>query len=77
MPSSQLPLLSRPLLPNHAVSTKGEVRTRIYWAVFNTDLRRVAVFEFDQRDEAQRRASKLAEASGEHHFIQKIKAIVQ
>lgn len=57
--------------------SKGEIRTRIYWAVFNQALRRVAVFEFDQRGEAEKRAAKLAKASGEHHFIQKIKAIVQ
>lgn len=56
---------------------KGEIRTRIYWAVFNQALRRVAVFEFDQKIEAEKRAAKLAKASGEHHFIQKIKAIVQ
>ena len=35
---------------------KAETRTRVYWAVFNPDLRRVAVFEFDQRDEADKRA---------------------
>ena len=56
---------------------KGEIRTRIYWAVFNQSLRRVAVFEFDQRDEAEKRAARLTKASGEHHFLQKIKAIVQ
>jgi hypothetical protein len=55
---------------------KVETRTRIYWAVFNQDCKRVAVFEFDQKDEAQKRAVKLHEASGEHHFIQKIKATV-
>lgn len=57
--------------------TKGEIRTRIYWAVFNQSLRRVAVFEFDQRDEAEKRAARLTKANGEHHFLQKIKAIVQ
>ena len=57
--------------------TKGEVRTRIYWAVFNQALRRVAVFEFDQREEAEKRAAKLALSTGEHHFLQKIKALVQ
>ncbi len=56
---------------------KGEIRTRIYWAVFNQALRRVAVFEFDQREEAEKRAAKLAQATGEHHFLQKIKALVQ
>ena len=55
---------------------KVETRTRIYWAVFNQDCRRVAVFEFDQKVEAEKRASKLIDSSGDHHFIQKIKAIV-
>jgi hypothetical protein len=57
--------------------TKVETRTRVYWAVFNPDLKRVAVFEFDQEDEAKKRASKLTEATGGPHFIQKIKAVVK
>lgn len=56
---------------------KTETRTRVYWAVFNPDLKRVAVFEFDQRAEAEKRANKLTESSGGPHFIQKIKAVVQ
>ncbi len=56
--------------------TKVETRTRIYWAVFNQDLKRVAVFEFDQKVEAEKRASRLMDSSGDHHFIQKIKATV-
>ncbi len=55
---------------------KVETRTRIYWAVFNQNLKRVAVFEFDQKGEAEKRASKLMKTSGDHHFIQKIKATV-
>jgi hypothetical protein len=57
--------------------TKVETRTRIYWAVFNEDLKRVAVFEFDQKIEAEKRAARLIDSSGNHHFIQKIKATVQ
>ncbi len=55
---------------------KVEVCTRIYWAVFNQLLKRVAVFEFDQKKEAEKRAAALLKASGEHHFVQKIKATV-
>ncbi|MFN3192128.1 MAG: hypothetical protein ACE361_16570 [Aureliella sp.] len=55
---------------------KAETRTRIYWAVFNQALKRVAVFEFDQKAEAEKRAEKLQKSSGEDHFIQKIKATV-
>ena len=55
---------------------KVETRTRIYWAVFNQDVKRVAVFEFDQKVEAEKRAAKLTSSSGIDHFIQKIKATV-
>jgi hypothetical protein len=57
--------------------TKGEIRTRLYWAIFNPDLKRVALYEFSQREEADKRAAKLTQTSGETHFIQKIKVIVQ
>ncbi|QDV26232.1 hypothetical protein [Aureliella helgolandensis] len=55
---------------------KVESRTRLYWAVFNQDLKRVAMFEFDKKAEAEKRAAKLMSASGEEHIIQKIKATV-
>lgn len=63
-----------PTKPRRKVKT--ESRTRIYWAVFNQNLKRVAVFEFDQKVEAEKRAEKLMKSSGEDHFIQKIKAAV-
>lgn len=56
---------------------KVETRTRVYWGVFNPDLKRVATFEFDQKEQAEKRADKLTQSSGGPHFIQKIKATVQ
>jgi len=63
--------------PKTRRKSKTETRTLIYWAVFNPSLKRVAVFEFDQKGEAEKRAAKLTESSGEQHFIQKIKATKQ
>ncbi len=56
--------------------SKVETRTRIYWGVYNQMAKRVAVFEFDQKVEAEKRAAKLLKSSGEHHYIQKLKAVV-
>ena len=56
---------------------KVETRTRIYWAVFNQDCKRMAVFEFGQKAEAEKRAERLFQSTGERHFIQKIKAVVR
>lgn len=64
-------------VPKPRRRTKVETRTRVYWAVFNSDLKRVAVFEFHQEEEAKKRADKLTQATGGPHFIQKIKAIVK
>jgi hypothetical protein len=64
-------------IPKPRRRTKVETRTRVYWAVFNSDLKRVAVFEFHQEEEAKKRADKLTQATGGPHFIQKIKAIVK
>jgi hypothetical protein len=55
---------------------KAEVRTRIYWAVFNVELKRVAVFGFDQKVEAEKRVEKLIAQTGERHFVQKLKVVV-
>ncbi len=55
---------------------KVETRTRIYWGVFSQSLKRVAVFEFDQKAEAEKRAQNLIKSSGDYHFIQKIKTVV-
>lgn len=63
--------------PKSRRKPKAEIRTRIYWGVFNQSLKRVALFEFDQKGEAEKRAVKLHKSSGEQHFIQKLKAVVQ
>ena len=55
---------------------KAETRTRIYWAVFNAELKRVAVFGFDQKGEAEKRVEKLVAQTGERHFVQKLKVVV-
>ncbi len=66
--------IEAPVKPRRRV--KVETCTRAYWAVFNQDCKRIAVFEFGQKAEAEKRAAKLIADSGEHHFLQKIKATV-
>lgn len=73
-PTAEATATAVPVKPRRKAKT--ETRTRIYWAVFNQNLKRVAVFEFDQKAEAEKRAEKLLKSTGEHHFIQKIKAAV-
>ncbi len=51
----------------------GSVRLKLYWGVFSQNLKRVAVFEFDQKKEAQKRATELSKGGKSPHFIQKVK----
>ncbi len=50
-----------------------DVRMKLYWGVFSQNLKRVAVFEFDQKDEAEKRAEELSKGGKSPHFVQKVK----
>ena len=54
-----------------------DVRKKLYWGVFSQNLKRVAVFEFDQKDEASARAEELSKGAKSPHFIQKVKEEIQ
>jgi hypothetical protein len=53
--------------------TVEDIRLKLYWGVFSQNLKRVAVFEFDQKTEAQKRADELSKGGKSPHFIQKVK----
>ncbi|TWT50610.1 hypothetical protein Pla22_33530 [Rubripirellula amarantea] len=51
----------------------ADVRLRLYWGVFSQNLKRVAVFEFDQESEARKRATELSKGGKSPHFVQRVK----
>ncbi len=53
--------------------TAADVRLKLYWGVFSQNLKRVAVFEFDQKKEAQKKATDLSKGGKSPHFVQKVK----
>jgi hypothetical protein len=57
--------------------TAVDVRKKLYWGVFSQNLKRVAVFEFDQKEEAEARAEELSKGGKSPHFIQKVKEEIQ
>ena len=50
-----------------------EVRKKMYWGVFNHAMKRVALYEFNQRKAAEKRAQELSPEGKPPHFVQKIK----
>ena len=54
-----------------------DIRKKLYWGVFSQNLKRVAVFEFDQKADAEARAEELSKGGKSPHFIQKVKEEIQ
>lgn len=54
-----------------------EVRLKAFWGVFNQSLRRVALFEYSQRNEADKKAEALSTSQKTPHFVQLVKEVIE
>ena len=54
-----------------------EVRLKAFWGVFNQSLRRISLFEYSQRTEADKKASDLTESQKSPHFVQLVKEVIE
>jgi hypothetical protein len=54
-----------------------EVRLKAFWGVFNQTLRRIALFDYSQRAEADKKAAELSESQKTTHFVQLVKEQIE
>jgi hypothetical protein len=54
-----------------------DVRVKLFWGVFNQSLKRVALFEFSQKRQAEKKAEDLSKSGKSPHFVQKVKEAIQ
>ena len=54
-----------------------EVRLKAFWGVFNQSLKRVALFEYSQRKEADKKAEDLTTKAKTPHFVQLVKEVIE
>jgi len=54
-----------------------EVRLKAFWGVFAQSLRRVALFEYSQRDQAKKKAEELSVSQKTPHFVQLVKEVIE
>ena len=54
----------------------AEIRMKIYWGVFNQSLKRVALYEFTQQKQAEKKAADLSKAKTPH-FVQRVKEAIE
>jgi hypothetical protein len=55
---------------------QADQRMKMYWGVFNQSLRRVALYDFNQKKEADKKAEELSKGGKSPHFVQKVKEAV-
>lgn len=51
-------------------------RMRLFWGVFNQSLKRIALYDFTQRKQAEAKAAELSASGKSPHFVQKVKEAV-
>ena len=56
--------------------TAKEVRLKAFWGVFNQSLKRVALFEYSERKQADKKASELTASQKTPHFVQPVKEVI-
>lgn len=53
----------------------AEVRLKLFWGVFNQSMKRVALYDFSQQKEAEKKAQELSKKTP--HFVQKVKEVIE
>jgi hypothetical protein len=65
-----------PKRKSRAKSAK-EVRLKAFWGVFNQSMKRVALFEYSQRKQADKKAAELSTSAKSPHFVQPVKEVIE
>jgi hypothetical protein len=55
----------------------AEVRLKLFWGVFNQSAKRVALYDFSQKKEAEKKAKDLSKSGKTQHFVQPVKEVVE
>jgi hypothetical protein len=54
-----------------------EIRRKLFWGVFNQSMKRVALYDFTQKKQADQKAEDLSSGGKAPHFVQKVKEEVK
>ena len=67
----------KPVKRKSRAKTAKEVRLKAFWGVFNQSMKRVALFDYSQRKQAEKKASELSTSQKTPHFIQPVKEAIE
>jgi hypothetical protein len=66
----------KPAKRKSRAKTAKEVRLKAFWGVFNQSMKRVALFEYSQRRQADKKAAELSTSAKSPHFVQPVKEVI-
>ncbi len=55
----------------------ADLRVKLFWGVFNQSLKRIALYEFSQKKQAEKKAADLSASGKSPHFVQRVKEIIE
>jgi len=76
-PATKAPVKKPPAKRKSRAKVVKEVRLKAFWGVFNQSLRRISLFEYSQRAEAEKKAADLTETQKTPHFVQLVKEVIE
>jgi hypothetical protein len=70
---------AKPKTPRKSRAKKktGEVRLKAFWGVFNQSLKRVALYEYSDRKQADKKAAELNASGKSPHFVKPVKEAIE
>jgi hypothetical protein len=74
---AEAPAKKEPAKRKSRAKSAKEVRMKAFWGVFNQSLKRVALYEFSEKKEADKKAKELTASGKSPHFVQPVKEAVQ
>lgn len=54
----------------------AEIRLKAFWGVFNQSLKRVALYEYADRKQAEKKAAELSTSGKSPHFVKPVKEAI-
>jgi hypothetical protein len=69
--------VKKPVKRKSRAKTAKEVRLKAFWGVFNQSMKRVALFDYSQRKQADKKAVELSTSAKSPHFVQPVKEVIE
>ncbi len=66
----------KPTKRKSRAKTAKIVRLKAFWGVFNQSMKRVALFEYTQRRQAEKKAADLSATGKTPYFVQPVKEVI-